>query len=43
MQTTLLTIDGEVERPVRLSFEDLSALPAAVQLVDVSRFDPKRK
>lgn len=40
---TALRIDGEVENPVRLSFADLSAIDEAYQLIDVSRFDPKRK
>jgi len=38
-----LTIDGEVESPVTLSFEDLSALPSACQVQDVSRLDAKRQ
>lgn len=38
-----LTIDGEVESPVTLSFEDLSALPFACQVQDVSRLDAKRR
>jgi DMSO/TMAO reductase YedYZ molybdopterin-dependent catalytic subunit len=37
-----LTIDGEVERPQRLAFTDLAALPEAEQIRDVSRLDPKR-
>jgi DMSO/TMAO reductase YedYZ molybdopterin-dependent catalytic subunit len=39
----LLTIDGDVERPAALSFEDLAAVDAAFQVSDVSRIDPKRK
>jgi DMSO/TMAO reductase YedYZ molybdopterin-dependent catalytic subunit len=38
----LLTIDGEVETPLRLSFADCAALEPALQLVDVSQLDPKR-
>ncbi|MEX2113159.1 MAG: molybdopterin-dependent oxidoreductase [Pirellulales bacterium] len=38
-----LTIDGEVERPATLSFDDLASLPAEFQIADVSRIDPKRK
>lgn len=37
-----LTIAGQVENPVELSFEQLSLLPKEFQLVDVSRLDPKR-
>jgi DMSO/TMAO reductase YedYZ molybdopterin-dependent catalytic subunit len=43
MPTSLLRIDGEVERPAMLSFADLAALAADVQVADVSRIDPKRK
>jgi DMSO/TMAO reductase YedYZ molybdopterin-dependent catalytic subunit len=43
MTAPLLTIDGDVESPVRLSFADLAALPEAVQIQDVSQVDPKRK
>lgn len=39
---TSLTIDGEVERPLRLSFEQLSKVEPAGQVVDVSRLDAKR-
>lgn len=39
----LLTIDGEVENPVHLSFDQLSAIDGVHQIVDVSQFDPKRK
>ena len=38
----LLTIDGEVESPLHLSFADCAALAPAVQLIDVSQLDPKR-
>jgi len=38
-----LVVDGEVEQPLRLSFGDLAAFPAADQVRDVSRFHPTRK
>lgn len=38
-----LTIDGEVDNPLELSFADLSAIDDIHQLIDVSRFDSKRK
>lgn len=43
MSNSNLVIDGEVERPAKLSFADLEAMAAEYQLPDVSRFDPKRK
>jgi DMSO/TMAO reductase YedYZ molybdopterin-dependent catalytic subunit len=43
MNTSLLTIDGEVVSPVTLSFDELAAFDAAHQVADVSRIDPKRK
>lgn len=39
----VLTIDGLVEQPLRLSFDDLDALPEPARVVDVSRFHPKRR
>jgi DMSO/TMAO reductase YedYZ molybdopterin-dependent catalytic subunit len=39
----LLRIEGEVRKPLALSFADLAALDAACQVPDVSRIDPKRK
>jgi DMSO/TMAO reductase YedYZ molybdopterin-dependent catalytic subunit len=39
----ILTIDGEVERPLRLSYLDLAAIGIADQVSDVSRFHPKRQ
>jgi DMSO/TMAO reductase YedYZ molybdopterin-dependent catalytic subunit len=39
----VLTIDGLVERPLRLRFDDLDALPEPARVVDVSRFHPKRR
>ena len=41
--SVLLTVNGAVERPLSLSFEDLAALPEDVVVVDVSRFHPARK
>lgn len=43
MATTLLTIDGDVETALSLSFADLAAFPAEQQIIDVSRIDPKRQ
>jgi DMSO/TMAO reductase YedYZ molybdopterin-dependent catalytic subunit len=43
MNTSLLTIDGEVESPATLSLEDLAAFDVAQQVLDVSRIDPKRQ
>ena len=43
MNTSLLTIDGEVDSPATLSFEELAALDAEQQVLDVSRIDPKRQ
>lgn len=40
---TLLRIDGEVARPLALSYDDLTDCAASAQVVDVSRFDPARK
>ncbi len=39
----ILKVDGQVERPLRLSFADLEALPAESQITDVSRFHPSRQ
>jgi DMSO/TMAO reductase YedYZ molybdopterin-dependent catalytic subunit len=39
----LLKIDGEVARPVGLSYAELAALGGNAQVADVSRFDPARK
>src|SRR5690349_3640501 len=43
MPIPLLKIDGEVQRPATLSFEDLAALADDAQVPDVSRIDAKRK
>lgn len=40
---TVLTIDGLVDRPLRLTFADLDAMPEATRVADVSRFHPKRR
>ena len=40
---TVLRIDGEVENPMELSYDDLAALDASQQILDVSRLDPARK
>jgi DMSO/TMAO reductase YedYZ molybdopterin-dependent catalytic subunit len=39
----ILTVDGQVERPLRLTFADLAAFPEPAQVRDVSRFHPTRK
>jgi DMSO/TMAO reductase YedYZ molybdopterin-dependent catalytic subunit len=38
-----LVIDGLVERPLRLTLDDLDALPELARVADVSRFHPKRR
>jgi DMSO/TMAO reductase YedYZ molybdopterin-dependent catalytic subunit len=43
MNPPLLTIDGEVEHPLSLSFQDLESLAEAAQVCDISRIDPKRQ
>jgi DMSO/TMAO reductase YedYZ molybdopterin-dependent catalytic subunit len=39
----LLRIEGAVERPVGVTFEDLVGMPEEAQVVDVSRFQPTRR
>ncbi|MGC8639690.1 MAG: molybdopterin-dependent oxidoreductase [Isosphaeraceae bacterium] len=39
----LLKVDGAVEQPLELTLADLAALPASLQVHDVSRFHPQRK
>jgi DMSO/TMAO reductase YedYZ molybdopterin-dependent catalytic subunit len=39
----VLTVDGAVERPLRLTRADLDALPESARVEDVSRFQPKRQ
>lgn len=43
MSSIALRIDGEVARPLDLTYDDLAAIPAADQVQDVSRFHPKRQ
>ena len=38
----ILTVDGHVERPLRLTFADLEVLPEPAQVRDVSRYHPTR-
>ncbi len=42
-EPVLLRVDGLVANPLGLRFADFLAFPEAHQLVDVSRFHPKRK
>lgn len=42
-RSTVLVLDGAVENPLRLAFDDLSALPAEDQIADVAPFHPGRK
>jgi DMSO/TMAO reductase YedYZ molybdopterin-dependent catalytic subunit len=42
MAAVLLKVDGEVECPLELSFDNLAAIPQAQQVADVSRFHPTR-
>lgn len=42
-QTPSLVIDGLVETPLQLTYDDLLAFPEADQVLDVSRFSPARK
>jgi DMSO/TMAO reductase YedYZ molybdopterin-dependent catalytic subunit len=42
-QTVLLKVDGAVENPLELSFDDLARLPESAQVADVTRFQPKRR
>ena len=39
----ILTVDGQVERPLKLTFSDLKGLPGTAQVTDVSRFHPNRQ
>jgi len=43
MSDVVLTIEGAVERPLRLTFSDLQALPDRDQVRDVSQFHPNRR
>ena len=42
-QRVVLRIDGAVERPIDVTFDELRGLPEAEQVRDVSRFHPSRK
>jgi DMSO/TMAO reductase YedYZ molybdopterin-dependent catalytic subunit len=42
-EDVVLMIDGLVERPLRLSCDDLDALPEPSHVRDVSRFHPQRQ
>jgi DMSO/TMAO reductase YedYZ molybdopterin-dependent catalytic subunit len=42
-EAVLLKVEGLVEHPLELRYEDLAQLPADVQIADVSRFQPSRK
>jgi DMSO/TMAO reductase YedYZ molybdopterin-dependent catalytic subunit len=39
----VLRIDGEVEGARELTFDDLAAIDASQQIIDVGQFDPKRQ
>jgi DMSO/TMAO reductase YedYZ molybdopterin-dependent catalytic subunit len=41
-QPVLLKVEGAVEQPLDLTFDDLARLPESAQIPDVSRFNPKR-
>ena len=43
MDKPLLSIKGEIENPLQLSFTDLAAIDPAKQIVDVSRIAAGRK
>ena len=38
----LVKIDGEVDRPVELTFDDLASIADEHQITDVSQYDPQR-
>lgn len=42
-QTVLLTVDGTVAKPLKLTFDDLAGLPETDQVHDISRFHPSRR
>ncbi len=42
-EQVLFKIDGEVEQPVELTFDDLAAIDATYQIEDVSQLNPARK
>jgi DMSO/TMAO reductase YedYZ molybdopterin-dependent catalytic subunit len=43
MSDIVLTIEGAVERVLRITLADLQALPTSAQIPDVSRFHPTRR
>jgi len=43
VETKILTVDGLVETPLKLTFEDLAAFDEADQVADVSRFAGKKQ
>ncbi len=43
MAHPLLTVDGDVASPQTFTFEQLAALPAEQQILDVSQIDPQRQ
>lgn len=42
-EQVVLVIDGLVERPLRLTFDQLDSLPEPARVTDVSRFHPRRR
>jgi DMSO/TMAO reductase YedYZ molybdopterin-dependent catalytic subunit len=42
-EQVILRVDGAVEHPLDLTFDDLKNLPEPAQVLDVSRFQPTRK
>ena len=42
-EPVILKLDGLVEQPLDLRFEDLAGLPPDSQVPDVSRFQPSRR
>ncbi len=42
-ENSILIVDGAVEQPLDLAFDDLRSLPEAHQVEDISRFHPKRQ
>ncbi len=43
MSSRDLVVDGAVENPLRLGFDDLAGLPAEDQIADVAQFHPGRQ
>jgi DMSO/TMAO reductase YedYZ molybdopterin-dependent catalytic subunit len=41
--SVLLRVEGAVEHPLAVTFEDLEAMPEVDQVVDVSKFQPGRR